>query len=94
MVNASREPSKVFKNPTAVQFPGEAHDTELNCARGESFWIPLANTAGCAVSHTPFVDVMVNASWLLPLFKKFPTAVQFPGDVHDTELNLALGYVN
>jgi hypothetical protein len=94
MVNASREPSKVFKNPTAVQFPGDAHDTELNCSRGESFWIPLANTAGRASSQTLFADVMVNASWLLPLFKKFPTAVQFPGDVHDTELNLALRYVN
>jgi hypothetical protein len=69
MVNASREPSKVLKYPTAVQFLGDAHDTELNCAMGESFWIPLANTAGRARSHAPFVDVIVKASWLLPLFK-------------------------
>jgi hypothetical protein len=74
-----------------VQFPGDAHDTEVNASEGESFWIPLANTAGRASAHTPFVDVMVKATLLLFLFKKFPTAVQFPGDAHDTELNCALG---
>jgi hypothetical protein len=79
------------KFPPAVQFPGDAHDTDVNCALGKSFWIPLANTAGRASSHTPFVDVMVKAALLLFLFRKFPTAVQFLGDAHDTELNCALG---
>jgi hypothetical protein len=52
-----------------VQFPGDAHDTEVNVSEGESFWIPLANTAGRASSHTPFVDVMVKAALLLFLLK-------------------------
>ena len=76
----------LFKNcPPAVQFPGDAHDTELKTELGVVLWIPLANCAGCAVPHTPPVDVMVNASRPLVLFLNCPTAVQFPGDEHDTE---------
>ena len=48
------------------------------------------NTAGRAVPHTPPVDVMVNASLPPVLFKNCPTAVQFPGEEHDTELRTEL----
>ena len=72
-----------------MQFPDDAHDTDVNCALGKSFWIPLANTAGRASCHTPFVDVMVNASGPLGDLN-CPTAVQCPSDVHDTDLNVAL----
>ena len=51
--------------------------------------MPLTNTAGRASAHTPFVDVIVNASKVPPLFLNFPTAVQFPGDAQDTEYKLA-----
>jgi hypothetical protein len=73
-----------------VQFPGDAHETELNCALGNSFWISEANTAGCASAHTPFVIVMVNASSASDILLNLPTAVQFPGDAHDTELKSAI----
>jgi hypothetical protein len=75
----------------AVQFPAVAQDTDVNLAIGEFGWIPLAKTAGRASSHAPFVDVIVNASREPSKFLKFPTAVQFPGDVHDTELRIPLG---
>ena len=51
----------------------------------------MSNTAARAESHTPFVDVMVNASKPSALFLKLPTAVQFPDDAHDTELKYELG---
>jgi hypothetical protein len=74
----------------AVQFPGDEHDTELNTLKGESLWTPLGNTAGCAASQTPFVDVMVIAVYAYVelsgiKFWNSPTAVQFPGDAHETE---------
>jgi hypothetical protein len=91
MVDASK-PALLFLNiPAAVQFPGDAHDTELNNARGELLWIPASNTAGRALVHTSFVDVMVKASESSPLFRKIPTAVQFPGDEHDTEKRASSG---
>jgi hypothetical protein len=34
IVNASREPSKFLKFPTAVQFPVLGHETELRIASG------------------------------------------------------------
>jgi hypothetical protein len=71
--------------PTAVQFPGEAHDTESNHAHVNSFCMSSSNTAGCAVSHSPFVMVMVNALYQLLILLNLPTAVQFPGDAHDTD---------
>ena len=88
MVNASNSLSIFINFPTAVQFPGDAHDTEVKDPERDICCWPLVNTAGCAVSHTPFVDVMVNASLTLLLFRTCPTAVQFPGDAHDTELNI------
>ena len=82
-------PKKNF--PTAVQFPGVAHDTELNHPVGDSFCMLSSNSAGRASAQTPFVDVMVRASlWSVPK-KNFPTAVQFPGVAHDTELNHPVG---
>ena len=51
--------------------------------------MPSTNTAGRASAHEPFVDVIVNASKVPPIFLKFPTAVQFPGDAQDTEVKLA-----
>jgi hypothetical protein len=77
--------------PTAVQLPAVAHDTEENSASARSFWTSSANCAGCASSHTPFMEVMVNASLLSNMLLNFPTAVQFPAVAHDTELNFADG---
>jgi hypothetical protein len=68
-----------------VQFPGDAHDTDFKLVSGVSSCMSSSNTAGRAVSHTPSVNVMVNASWSPELFLKYPTAVQFPGDAHDTD---------
>lgn len=85
MVNAALLLFLFKKAPTAVQFPGDAHDTEVNCVLGKLFWIPLTKTAGRASSHTPLVDVIVNASVASDMLLKFPTAVQLPGDAHDTE---------
>jgi hypothetical protein len=68
-----------------VQFPGAEHDTEYKNALGELLWIPVSNTAGRAVLHTSFVDVMVNASKPPLLFLNCPTVAQFPGEEHDTE---------
>jgi hypothetical protein len=62
MVNASVLPSMFLKYPTAVQFPGDVHETESNLADGSSDWMPASNCAGRAVSHSPSIDVMVNAS--------------------------------
>ena len=45
----------------------------------------MGNTAGRAVPHTPPVDVMVNACNASLISLNCPTAVQFPGDEHDTE---------
>ena len=61
MVNASVALVLLANNPTAVQFPGEEHDTEYKPALRELLWIPLWNTAARAGAHVPFVDVMVNA---------------------------------
>jgi hypothetical protein len=54
------------KSPAAVHFPGDAHETEEKVeGEKESDCTPLANTAGRAISHTPFIDVMVKAAlWL------------------------------
>ena len=90
MVNASWEPTLFLNLPTAVQFPGDAHDTEEKIESGLSFWTPSAKAAGCASSHTPFVDVMVNTSSRLLLFSNLPTAVQFPAVAHETAVNVAL----
>jgi hypothetical protein len=91
MVNASNSLSVFINFPTAVQFPGDAHDTEVNNPERDICCSPVSNTASCAVSHTPFVDVMVNASKPALLFLNIPTAVQFSADAHDTELNNAIG---
>ena len=90
MVNASELPSLFLNLPTAVQFPGDGHDTEEKIASGFSDWMSSPNCAGRAVSHSPSVDVMVNATLLPSLFTNVPTAVQFPGDEHDTEENSAI----
>jgi hypothetical protein len=94
MVKASLELPKFLNCPTAVQFPADAHDTDLKSSWGYSAWTPSGNTAGRASVQTPFVDVMVNASMLNAsmgpsLFRKDPTAVQFPGDVQDTDRKFA-----
>ena len=57
------------KSPAAVHFPGDAHETEEKVEGEESDCTPLANTAGRASSHTPFVDVMVKAALWLFLLK-------------------------
>ena len=85
MVNACNASLISLNCPTAVQFPGDEHDTQNKNASGEFFWIPVSNSAGRASAHTPPVEVMVNASRPLVLFLNCPTAVQFPGDEHDTE---------
>ena len=87
MVNGSLTPSWFTKSPTAVQFPGDAHDTDRNSASGVSFCMSSSNCAGRANAHTPLVDVIVNASSPPLLFLNDPTAVQFPGDAHDTSEN-------
>jgi len=85
MVNAFCPTVALSNNPAAVQFPGDVHETELKNEYGRSDWSPVVNSAGRAVAHVPLVDVMVNAT-LLPLLLNCPTAVQFPGDAHDTAL--------
>ena len=85
MVNACVLSLTFMNCPTAVQLPGDAHDTECKNALGELLWMPLANTAGRTVLQTSLVEVMVNASKPLMLFLNCPTAVQFPGEEHDTE---------
>ena len=85
MVNASLWPALLQNLPTAVQFPSVGHDTEVKSAYGSSDWMSSSNSAGCARPHSPSIDVMVNASLLPSLFLNLPTAVQFPGDEHDTE---------
>jgi hypothetical protein len=95
MVIAPWPPSLLRSNdPTAVQFPGVAHDTELKPAFLSSFCRSSSNTAGCAVSHTPSINVMVNALYQLLILLNLPTAVQFPGDAHDTDSKPALGASN
>jgi nitrate/TMAO reductase-like tetraheme cytochrome c subunit len=91
MVNASWSPELFLNSPTVVQFPGDAHDTDFKLVSGVSSCMSSSNTAGCAVSHSPSVMVMVNASWSPELFLKYPTAVQFPGVAHDTDSKPALG---
>jgi hypothetical protein len=91
MVNASESPPAFLKFPTAVQLPTDGHDTDAKFENGFTFWTPAAKTAGCALAHTPLVDVMVTASKPPPAFLKFPTAVQLPTDGHDTAKNVALG---
>ena len=95
-VNASSSNAdSAFLNwPAAVQFPAVAHDTELKVASGFTCWTPSANTARRARPHTPSVDVAVNASSKKARFRNLPTAVQFPADVHEMELNRALGYMD
>ena len=79
MVNAASLTMLLFlKCPTAVQFPGVAHDTDVKYEDSDSSCRSSSNCAGCAVCHSPFVDVMVNAASLPSLFLKVPTAVQFP----------------
>jgi hypothetical protein len=87
MVKASLELLTVMKDPTAVQFPEAAHDTDLKSSSGYSDWTPPGNTAGRASAHTPLVDVTVNASSQSDMLLNHPTAVQFPADAHDTELS-------
>jgi hypothetical protein len=79
------------KVPEAVQLPTDGHDTDVKFEDGFTFWTPAAKTAGCALAHTPLVDVMVTASKPPPAFLKFPTAVQLPTDGHDTAKKVALG---
>ena len=87
MVNAAFPPLTIPNVPAAVQFPGDAHETEVKLASGGSFWAPIGKMAGRASSHTPFVDVMVNAAFPPLTIPNCPTAVQCPGDAHDTEAN-------
>ena len=87
MVKASLELLTVMKDPTAVQFPEAEHDTDLNSSSGYSDWTPAVKAAGRANSHTPFVDVIVNASSQSDMLLNDPTAVQFPAVGHDTELS-------
>ena len=61
------------------------HDTDSKPALGASSCMSASNSAGCAVCHSPFVMVMVNASLSPELLSKYPTAVQFPCEVHDTD---------
>jgi hypothetical protein len=91
MMNAMVSSPSALNSPTAVQFPGDAHDTDFKLVFGVSSCMSSSNTAGCGVSHSPSVDVMVNASWSPELFLKYPTAVQFPGVAHDTDSKPALG---
>jgi hypothetical protein len=86
IVNDSKSPTGLMKRPTAVQFPGDPHDTDFNSENELAACTPAPNTAGAALAHTPLVDVMVNESRRPAAFTKYPTAVQFPADAHDTEL--------
>ena len=88
MVNASLPPRLFANCPTAVQLPAVAHDTEIILASGELCWTPSGNTADRAGAQTPFVDVMVKARRPFVICSKYPPAVQFPGDAHDTELTI------
>ena len=67
-----------------MQYPGDAQDTCSKYGEIYSLWMSASNCARRAVSHSPFVDVMVNTSLVLPL-KRVPTAVQFPDEAHDTD---------
>jgi hypothetical protein len=70
IVNSAPAPcADMTKSPAAVHFPGDAHETEEKVEGEESDCTPLANTAGRASSHTPFVDVMVKAALWLFLLK-------------------------
>ena len=89
--NASALFDEFANSPTAEQFLGDAHDTDVNPAKPGSDWVPFGNTAGSALSHIPLVDVKVNASKSSVLFLKSPAAVQLPGDAHDTEVRVSLG---
>jgi hypothetical protein len=88
IVNASLPPPTFLKVPAAAQFPADAHDTDNKSSSGFTLWTPAAKTAGCALAHTPLVDVMVNASRSLFAFRNNPAAVQFPADAHDTDLRV------
>ena len=85
VVNASLPPPTFLKVPAAVHFPADAHDTALKYVLVLVFCTPAAKTTGCALAHTPLVDVMVNASLPLLTFVKLPAAVQLPADAQDTE---------
>ena len=47
MVNASIDPTLFLNPPTAVQFPGVAHETDLKHAFSSSFCTSVSNCAGC-----------------------------------------------
>jgi hypothetical protein len=47
-------PAAFLNDPTAVQFPSDAHDTELKRASGLLNCAPLANSAGVGSPHVPF----------------------------------------
>ena len=91
MVNALLVKILFLTNPTAVQFPGDAHDTEVKSPYLETSWTKSTKTAGRASAHNPFVDVMVNPSKPPVMFLYIPTAVQFPGEEHDTEFKPSFG---
>jgi hypothetical protein len=83
-VNASRRPCELVKCPTAVQFPGDVHETFRKALSEYDACTPSAKATTCGSPHTPLVDEIVNGSSEFDGRMNFPTAVQFPGDVQDT----------
>ena len=79
----------IVKDPTALQLPAVAHDTEEKSVEMRLLWAPIGNSAILPNSHTPFVEVMVNPSFTPFVLGAEPTPVQFPAVAHDTEVKLA-----
>ena len=62
--------------PPALQFPADAHDTEMISNPPRAV---LPGTC-CAVPQVPFVSLTTNAP-----APSAPPALQLPADAHDTE---------
>jgi hypothetical protein len=71
--------------PTALQLPADAHDTELRTTAGLAL-APTGRVAATAVPHVPELSLTSKPCAAPELSVYAPTALQFPADVHDTEL--------
>src|SRR5215471_5150616 len=77
--------------PTALQLPGDAHDTASTVPLLPWLRAALPGTS-TAVRQVPLTSLTTNASLWSELLVYSPTALQLPGDVHDIELPPASPY--
>jgi len=78
-INWASVPVALVELPTAVQWPGDAHDTLLS----PLLVTPVGTGAVCA-DHPPPPPRSTNAPWLFLSLIQWPTATQLPALGHDT----------